>query len=209
MKRSLLLSITLFCLLIQGHCLFAAQADNRFITMNIPEAVISNALTQALPLTLAGTSERLEGTITIVNITNLRLHDNLVFCHIDLRGNNLNLITTVANQGIRLKLGSAQVDFDCETELRYNPGEKTLFIRPIARGIQAEAALKNGDIGQALLIFLNGQEFPIELQDIEPIIAETSNKTVTINTRISDIRSTPGSLQIKIQPIITAVPNSR
>ena len=63
--------------------------------------------------------------------------------------------------------------------------------------------MKKGNIGEALLLLLNGREFPIELQDIEPIIAETSAKTITFQTRIIDIQSAPQQLQLKLAPTIS------
>ena len=52
----------------------------------------------------------------------------------------------------------------------------------------------NADIGQALVALLNGREFPITLQNLDPIIAKSGAKTITINTRITDIRAQPKAI---------------
>ncbi len=197
----ILLASTLF--LLPAQTVPSATTGGPPITIAIPETVISKALAETLPLTLDGGSERLEGTITIVDISDLKLYNKIIICHIALTGKDLSLVTTVADQDIRLKLGNASVDFDCEAELRFDEALQTLYITPVARGIEAEKALENGDIGQALLLFLNGREFPIALQDIQPIIAEAGDKMITIDTHISDIGAAAGMLQISLLPKIS------
>lgn len=194
----------LFIILAIIQSVQSTAAERRNITMNFPEAVLADTLQRVVPLSFAGISSRMEGTVTIANISDLRLLDKQIHCRLDLIGNNLNLITSVGSQDIRLKLGSARVDFDCEAGIRFDPEQKKLFIRPVARGIDGAEAIKQGDIGRALLLFLNGQEFGIEIQDLEPIIAEASNKTITIHTKISDISVLQGFLQISLTPEVAA-----
>lgn len=203
MKKYILLSFILLTLTL-SYSSFAAERRN--ITMNFPEEVLADTLRRVVPLTFEGMSSKMEGTVTIAKISDLRLLDRQIRCHLDLIGNNLNLITTLGNQDIRLKLGSARVNFDCDAGIRYDPGQKKLFIRPVAKGIDGAEAIQKGDIGRALLLFLNGQEFGIEIQDLEPIIAEASNKTVTIHTKIKDIQAVKGALQISLTPVVAAAP---
>lgn len=203
MKKTLLLLLA-FLLLPSLSSSHAAAKDPHFISMNIPQEVIDNALQEILPLTLEVASSRLEGAITIVGISGLQLHEGRIFCRLDLRGDDLDLITTVADQNIRLKLGSARLDFDSEAELRYDAALQTLHIKPIARDVRTDEALQNGDIGNALLLFLNEREFPLMLEDIQPVIAEAGNKLITIETHIADIKAVEGALQFSLNPIVTA-----
>jgi hypothetical protein len=205
MKKTPQFLTAIFLLLLCHHSVQAAT-PSQFIGMNIPAEVIGNALQKILPLELDGNSSRLEGKITIVDISALQLHNNKISSHLDLQGDDLNLITTVGNQDIHLKLGSARIGVDCDAELRYDAAEQTLYIRPIARETQSTEALQNGDIGQALLLFLNGREFPLVMEDIQPIITEASDKIITIKTRIADITSVEGALQLSLDPVVTAVP---
>jgi hypothetical protein len=206
MKNTLWSILVVLILLLSPQSFAATEEDKRSITMNIPEAVIAEALRQVLPITLDDTSSRMEGTVTLVTISKLKLDDNQVSFHLDLRGDNLNLVTTVAGQDIRLNLGSAQLDFDCDAYLRFDQKEQILYVRPVARDIQPDEGLQKGDIGNALILFLNGREFPLVLQDIEPIITETSHKNLSIAARITDISSIQGALQLRLKPLITATP---
>lgn len=197
--------LTIATLLIIHHHSPAA-ADNQYITVNLPEAVIQNSLTHILPLTLDAATTKTEGTITIEEVSDLRLNDQHISALIKLHGNDLIVKTRVADQAIRLQLGSASANFDCDADLRYSASQQTLYIRPRPRNKEAEYALRDGDIGAALLMLLNGREFPIALHDVKPIIAEASDKTITIRTRIADIRSVPGALQLRLSPVISTNP---
>ncbi len=199
-----LIPIFVFFLLLIPLQLLAATSTIKYITMNLPETVIAEAINQILPLSLNGTSSRLDGTITIINISNFRVKNQQILCHLDLEGNNLHLVTKVANQNIHLKLGSARINFDCDVRLRYDQTRKTLYIRPMANDVQGTDALKKGDIGQALVLLLNGQEFPITMQSLKPIIAVVSDKIINIKTKIVDIKAIEGALQVSLEPVITA-----
>ena len=197
--------LTISTLLILQHFSQAA-ADNQYITVNLPEAVIQNSLTHILPLTLDAATINTEGTITIEEVSDLRLTDQHISALIKLHGNDLIVKTRVADQAIRLQLGSASANFDCDADLRYSASQQTLYVRPRPRNKEAEDALREGDIGAALLMLLNGREFPIALHDIKPIIAEASDKTITIQTRIADISSVPGALRLRLFPVISTKP---
>ena len=201
-RRFLLIITTL--LLIHHHS--PAVADNRYITVSLPENLLQESFTQILPLTLDAATTTTEGSITIEEVSELRLHDKHVSAMIRLRGSDLIVKTRIADQAIRLQLGSASAHFDCDAELRYSATQQTLYVRPRPRNKEAEQALREGDIGAALLMLLNGREYPIALHDIRPIIAEASDKTITIQTRIADISSIPGALQLQLFPVISTTP---
>ena len=202
MKRTLVFS--LFFLTFFPLSSFPAAKNTNVITMTFPQAVIADAIRRTLPLTFNGISPKLEGTITISDISNIRIQRQMLSCHLSLTGNNLNLITNVAGQNIRLQLGSASLAFDCDAQIRYDARQRRLFIRPVAKGLNPSQALQKGDIGQGLLLFLNGQEYAVALQDLQPLVAQTSNKIITVTTRISDIRAVNGALEINLLPLITA-----
>lgn len=208
MKNTLRMLLLTAIFVLPTQTALTAATGHPPITITIPEPVIGKALAQTLPLTLAGDSERLEGTITIVDISDFKLDSTGITCRIELTGKDLSLVTSVADQDIRLKLGNASVDFVCEAKLRFDEASQTLYITPLAQGIEAENALEKGDIGKALLLFLNGREFPVALEDIQPMVALTSDKIITIDTHIIDISSATGMLEIRLLPEITTRPRS-
>ncbi len=86
-------------------------------------------------------------------------------------------------------------DFKANAALRFDGAKQTLYIKPIVKDVAASGDGKNGEIGQALIALLNGREFPVSMQKIDPLIAEAGAKIVTISTRIADIQAKEDFLQ--------------
>ncbi len=184
----------------------ATVDDDQFITITLPETVIQDSIERIQPLTFNVATDQVEGIITIEKISDLQLKDQHITAQILLHGDKMIIKTMIGNQEMRLQLGSATTDFACDAALRYDKAHQTLYIRPLPRELDKEKNFQEGNIGEALLILLNGREFPLELQDIQPIIAQVNTKTITIQSRIADIRSAPHALQFKLIPEITTTP---
>jgi hypothetical protein len=196
-----------FCILLCTSLLFAAGsvaplAAEELITLNLPEAVIAKATAAILPLRIDAHSKSIEGDITIVNISELQLTDNHLACRLHLTGTNLAFLTEIAGHEIRLKVGSVEVDFRTDAVIRFDARRQTLFIKPVVRDIAAGGAGPNADIGQALVSVLNGREIPLTMQELNPLIARTSTKTITINTTIANIEAKPKAIQLSLLPSV-------
>lgn len=200
MKRILITFLTLFTLATTTTTLFAKSEP---ITLTLPQSVISEAITASLPLEVDATSKTLQGSITIINISDIKLTDNHLACRLHLAGNQLQFLTEVAGHEIRLKVGSVEIDFKANSELRFDPKQQTLFIKPIIEEVTSSKDAGGGDIGHALVSLLNAKEFPVNMQDIDPIIARTGAKTLTIKTRIADVKAKKERLQLYLTPKIT------
>jgi len=180
-----------------------SSADDA-ISLNLPESVISRATKAVLPLTIDAHSKTIKGDIIIINISNLRLTRGHLACRLQLAGNNLAFVTEIAGHEINLKVGSVQLELDTNAAIRFDQKQQMLFLRPLLQDISKKQNTSNANISQALIAILNGREFPIRMQNIEPLIAKTGTKTLTINTRITDIKANQGFLQLKLLPTITA-----
>ncbi len=198
-KNILFLSLILFFVPLS----VIAGERQQYITMHIPQSVIVHTLADITPLSVKTTSKNLEGTITIARISKLTLEQNNISARVKLIGDNLNLITQVAGQDIRLQLGRAEVETDCQIQVRYSAREKTLFLRPTAKNIDLTKALDKGDVGEPLLVLFHNKEFPVTMQELKPIIAKTANTSIIIQTRITDIRVVKQAIQILFTPKIT------
>ena len=106
----------------------------------------------------------------------------------------------------KFELGNLEVeiDFKANAALRFDGAKQTLYIKPIVKDVAASGDGKNGEIGQALIALLNGREFPVSMQKIDPLIAEAGAKIVTISTRIADIQAKEDFLQFQLAPTITS-----
>jgi hypothetical protein len=201
MIRKLLLSLALFLAVIAGQASPAAAEE--VITLMLPQAVIAKAFTALLPLPIDARSKSVQGDIVIKNIKDFKLGNNQLACRLHLAGSNLSLVTDIAGHEIKLKVGAVEIEVQANATLRYDTGQQTLFVKPVVRNLAPTPGKNaNADIGQALVALLNGQEFPITLQNLAPIIAKSGAKTITINTRITDIATQPEALKLSMVPVI-------
>ncbi len=173
-------------------------AAEEFITLNLPQTVINRATAAVLPLRIDAHSKSIEGELHIIDISELELTDNHLACRLHLAGNNLVLLTEIAGHEIRLKVGTVEVDFKTDSVIRFDAESQTLFIKPIIKDVSSSGGDPSADIGQLLVGVLNGQEFPISIQDLDPLIARTGSKTLTINTTIANIEAKPQSIQLSL-----------
>lgn len=194
------LFILCFCiLLVTGK---AVAAEN--ITLSLPASVIGEAVTALLPLDVNATSKALQGQITVISIKNLQMLDNQVKARLHLSGKNMELVTDVAGHQIRLKVGSVDIDFNVLAQVRFDAAKQVLYIKPIIDEVQSAEDAASGDAGHALVALLNGQEFPLTLQKIDPIVAKAGTKTLTIANQITDIRARKDGLLFSLAPRISS-----
>lgn len=180
-----------------------AEAEDS-ITLSLPESVIAKATKAILPLNIDANSDSIEGDITIINISDLQLSEDHLSCRLHLAGSNLAFLTEIAGHEIRLKVGSVEVDFKTYAAIRFDKKQQTLFIKPKVENVKGDDSGSNADIGKALVALLNGREFPINLQKLDPLIARAGTKTVTINSRIADIKAAPKRIWLSLTPEISA-----
>ena len=199
MIRSVIFTLFLLGLLLPGQLLAAA---GRMITLTVPDSVLSQALDKSLPIAIDTNSDTLSGAITIVKISNLQLQDKGISCRVALKGDDMHLNTEIGGHSIKLKVGSVQLDLQCNAVLRFDPSKQILFVKPVITDLQASSTAAQGDINAMLMAFLNNREFPVKMKQMEPLIAETSDKTINISMNIVNIHTQQGALQFDILPQI-------
>jgi hypothetical protein len=173
-------------------------AAEEFITLNLPEAVIAKATAAILPLRIDAHSKSIEGDIHIIDISELQLTDNNLACRLHLAGSKLAILTEIGGHEIKLKVGSVEIDFKTDAAIRFDAKKQTLFIKPMVKDISAGGTGSSADIGQMLVAVLNGREFPVTMQELDPLIARAGNKTITINTTVANIQAKPQSIQLSL-----------
>jgi hypothetical protein len=199
----LITPLILLLSLVVSTQLLASVGKDKTITLNLPEAVLSQAIGEMLPFDIDPASSSLRGSITVISIDDLRMSDQNISCRLRLSGKKLQIVTELSGHQISLKVGAIELVFNCTTKLRFDVARQTLFIRPLIQDISSSKP-SNTDIGGTLLPLLNGHEFPIAMQDLSPLIAKTDDKTVAITMHISDIRAVNGALQLSITPRVSS-----
>ncbi len=175
-----------------------------YITLNLPESVITKAAAAILPLHIDAHSEVIQGDIQIINISEIRLTNGHLACRLHLTGKQLALLTEIAGHEIKLQVGSVEIDFKTDAAIRFDAKKQILYVKPLVKNVAANAPGSDADIGQALVGLLNGQEFPINMQELDPLIARAGSKTITINSTIADIQARPQAIQLSLRPQVSA-----
>ena len=199
MKRYLALLLAMILL----APLSAAQA-RKMLTISLPETVLSEAISAALPLDYVATSKTLKGTLRIIDLSELQLGDQQLSCRMHLAGQQLQIVTELGGQSIRLNVGDIELDFQTNASLRFDQSRQTLFITPQIEKVNSAKDAGGGDLGNALIQLLHGNEFPVKIDDLEPFVTRAGARTLTVTTRIADIRSQKEWLQIFLDPQIGA-----
>lgn len=173
------------------------------IRLTIPQSVITEVTKNLLPLSIDTHSKSIDGDITIINISNVKLTKGHLACRLHLAGTNLALLTEIAGHDIRLKVGTIELDVTTNAAVRFDTKKQVLYLKPVISNVGAGGSGPNGEIGKALIAMLNGREFPINMQQLDPLVAQAGAKTVTINTQIVNIEAKPEMIQLSLNPVIT------
>lgn len=173
------------------------------ITLNLPEKVLADALATLMPLEFPASSSALKGKLIIKKVSEVQLLDEHLRCRLHLIGDQLKILTELAGNTISLNVGTIELDFSAKARLRFDQEKQTLYVTPVVDEINSGQEGAAGDIGQTLLAIFNGQEFPLSMKELEPIVARAGSKTVKIDTWIADIQALPQRLQLSLKPNIT------
>ncbi len=180
-----------------------ASPQQETITMNLPDSVLREAIHKILPLKFGVQSKTVLGAVSIDKIDKLQLLENKLSSHITLSGHKLNLVTKIGDHDIRLKIGTLTLNFQCDATIRFDAPSQTLYLKPVITEMQS-ANSKKADVAAALALLFNNREFPLQIEKLRPIMADTGNKILNISMDIVDIQLRPNILQLDITPRIAA-----
>ena len=169
--------------------------------MNLPISVIKEAIAKTLPMNVPINSKALLGSIAIDEIKNLQFTENKLSAHITLSGQKLNIVTSIAGHDLRMKIGSLTMSFQCDATTRFDSASQTLFIKPVITNLQSTDESKTS-VASTIALLFNDQEFPLQIEKLQPIVTDTGKKFLNISMSITNIKLRPDSLLLSIRPII-------
>ncbi len=135
-----------------------------------------------------------------MSIDNLKLLEQQLSFRLKLKADDLEVVTEISGHSLRMKVGTVDLNFRCNAILRFDKKTQILYVRPLVVDEKNPEEQGSNTTGKAILTLLNGHEFPITMQKLEPLVARASNKTVTIDMKIMDIHATKSSLLISLKP---------
>ncbi len=138
---------------------------------------------------------QIEGKIVVQSIDKLEIKNNSIFIKGVIQGNNLSLVSKIANQNIRLKLGQLTLPISCVLQTRFDKVKKELYVRPFFQ------SQKNSSI-KPLLNSLQKEEYQIPLNNLQLLNIRLGTKTLPLTVTAQDIICQNNILTLKLQPDI-------
>lgn len=169
------------------------------ITINLPEQVIVKELKNILPIDMDHSFTNLSGKLSITDIENLKFQNDHIYFDLTFLGQDLELITKVAGRDIHLELGSIAFNFNANTALRFDSKNHILFFRLFVNNIQSKDRGQK-EVVKLLLPLINGKEFAIPMEKLQPIIIGIGYRQIYYNMDIINIRANHGVLEMQISP---------
>ena len=200
-NRLLILAVLLSMLIL--YSLAIANRKNE-ITIAVPAELMAKIINDALPIEIAKKKE-ISGAIWIQSIDKLKLGNDKISFFMKMHGEDVEYTGKIGKTPVVLSFGTIDLAFNCDTSLRYDSEENILYVKPEIITEETEQET----LALLLAALVSGQEFPLEIQKLKPIIAKLGNAALTINMNISNIYTLNDVLIIGIKPTVTKSPGSK
>ena len=188
-------AVTFFVPLVAGA---AERSRDRDIVITLPAETVLHSLQKMLPLKINTNNPDLQGQITLQSLKKLAINDNTLSVQGVVGGKNLSMVTTIANQKIRLKLGEVHLPVSCDLRTRFDKGKQQLFVTPFFP-VPAQSASGSNAI-TPLLKALEGKEYPLQLDTLKLSNFKLGEKQFPLTMAPVDIAGRDNTLIIKLQP---------
>ena len=178
---------------------YAAADKNNEITIVIPARVLQGFINEVLPVEIT-THEKVSGVLWIRSIGDLRLGLDKVWFTATIHGENITYRGKIGGLPANLRFGALDSTLNCEASIRYDGKKGLLYVRPKV----VEEGKKDDVLWLLLVSLLSDREYPVEVQELKPIAARFSNKTIEIDMDISNIYTANDRLFIALRPTVKA-----
>ncbi|MEW5909592.1 MAG: hypothetical protein AB1659_07325 [Thermodesulfobacteriota bacterium] len=189
--------------LLQAAIFTAAASQASEATLVIPTAVLADLVQNALPIELEKDEDfDFSGKMWIQSIENLRLGKNMVYGKIHINGKDVHYSRKIGRFEAAMKIGDVRMSFNCGASIRYDQKKRILILNP-----RISPAEKQHEILTPLLIALiNDNEFPVQIEKLQPIVTQLGEKTLTVEMDISGITTQSDRLMLEISPAFRKSP---
>ncbi len=201
-------TIVLLLLLLCYPLSVPVQAKNEIgtnddILLAIPASVVHRIVAAVVPVQLNTESSILTGVITVEKLEDLKFTSQSIACQVTLSGKDIHLVTELLGNQIRVKVGNVSLELGCQAFVRFDEKKQTLFVKPVLNEVNTGSGEGGAELGQALTTLLDGREFPIKLNEIAPLVAEVSNKTISVHSHVKRVRVNSKGIMLNMIPVIS------
>ncbi len=182
-----------------------ATAAQKAITITLPDTVIEEMIQKTLPVNIPLKSQAILGSVSVDAIKNVQLGQDKITGKVTLTGHDIHLITNLLGHNLRMKIGSLTMSFLCDAVIRFDPKKQILFIKPTIKELHSSDQAKT-EAASLIAQLFNNQEFPLELNKLQPISADLGEKTLHITIHPHTILVKPGKIELATIPKIKTSP---
>lgn len=175
------------------------------IVLSLPDTVVAEVVQKCLPLQINQPADTLAGLISVEKVENLAFKDKSLTAAVTMRGQNVQLNTAIGGHQLRLNVGNVDLQFSLQAVTRFDKASQTLFIRPTVSGLDQQGS-QSQEVGTLVASLFNEQEFPLPLDNLQPIIADLGKRELIIDMVVEDIRLGPETLAILLTPKTSVQP---
>ena len=194
-KTTLIIIFSIFCATLLIPLSSTGELKKKEMTIAIPEQLMAEFINDTLPVKITR-KKSFSGVIWIEAIDRLKLGNDKISFSMKMHGENIGYNKKIGKRPVRLNFGDVRLSFECEASIRYDKERNVLYVKPeIIQERAEEQALV-----PLLAALIEGREFPIEIQKLEPIITKIGDKSLIINMDISSIFTLDSILFIGIKP---------
>ena len=194
-KTTLIIFFSIFCTTLLIHLSSTGELKKEEMTIAIPEQLMAEFINDTLPVKITR-KKSFSGVIWIESVDRLKLGNDKISFSMKMHGENISYNKKIGKRPVELNFGDVRLSFECEAAIRYDKGRNVLYVKPeIIQERAEEQALV-----PLLAALIEGREFPIEIQKLEPIITKIGDKSLIINMDISSIFTLDSILFIGIKP---------
>jgi len=201
MKRTSKFLIIFAILFLININTFAQKDACEDILIVIPTQSILTFSSKLLPYKL-NMGKYFTGSLWIKSIKNLKIEQNKISFSLKIYGKDIIYTPKIGNQKSKIELGNINLSNDWESVFRFEKDKKILYIKPHLKDqTPTKKEGKKEIIINTLLKVFSDFEYPINLQETNPITAEFLGNVLNINLDVSNIYAVNNKLMIELRPI--------
>lgn len=180
--------------------LFGHADASDAVSVVVPADGIAGFMNRLMPYPIH-LGKDFSGSFWVKSISNVTIGDNTLFFSSHIHGKDIKYTTRLGSRTIDVDLGSVDLYNDWEAAFRYDKGEKVLYVKPHLKNRASGKKMNQGEVLlTALFEGLSVIEYPIKIQDLNPITTDLLGSSLVIDLEVSDIYSANNQLHVDIVP---------
>jgi hypothetical protein len=162
---------------------FAQKENAEHISIILPTESIAKFVTRLLPYEI-NMGENISGSFLIKSIDNIKIEDNKISFSSSIYGKDITYSAKMGQQTASIEIGSVNLLNDWESSIRFDVDKKVLYIKPhLKKPVDTKKENYNEILINSIFITFSDIEYPVDLQEIDPITTEIMDKLRDYNPK--------------------------